>query len=222
MSRNGQGQPPEELRDRHAEQARDPDELIQRRRIESILNARDRVRQARHEAVDFAAQQPGLTIDEAEDLFLKRAVDDYIRELEPLIREHDPELWTEEPIAEAVFDPPNPVDLVRKEWVKEHPARGNKQFSTYGREFGGDLSPRYLQLYGLGEYVNQPENVTITWEVTMDPHQGPEKSYTSHEQFTLPRRTSLDAYSLCNQFLNRRGMDLDFEYEQVDQQASEY
>lgn len=172
----------------------DPSDLKQRRRIEALLRARERVAEQSRKALDFQAK--GQVGDTLARRMVRQAVEEYALESEHVIRSHLPNV----PRGET----PNFEDRPKKQeaawYVWNDVELGALDMNTDVKEFRG-----------LHSFVEAPRVIEETWtETTGNPVGGAETS-THRATHEIPMEVSKRAYRALNYFWHQVGMDIEME-----------
>lgn len=160
----------------------DVGEYKNKRRIKKIFDARDKV----EEEWDFAMEAYAMgeiTID-GRNILILNAVQEYIREIYNLIEIHQTDLNEDEEIADGFVTP---------YWHNEDNPLGRIEFETQ--------PPKYF--YGLSDVLDAEEYYTESWTETVNHRNMPTSKERYQRTHTVPKKVSIDAYILANQFLAR-------------------
>lgn len=191
--------------------AKDPGEYKQKRRIRSLLDAKEHVLELEREVEH--AMLAGHLDEQTGNHALRRAVEHFIFELEPVLKNSDKQLeyW-----GGFVTDDDDPQRVV--------PDGDNWVYADDGKTYGGDPNwtgphvgtmalPDGSQhsFFGLAEIVDSPNPLVVEWEEeTEDEFEG-EQTETQREVVQIPRQVLMNAFRTANEFLFDIGLDLDTE-----------
>jgi hypothetical protein len=198
---------PDTPQDIEVADVRDPEEYTNERRLKDIFDARSDIREKRLQAQE-AARTDRLTAVSA----YRSAVSNYLLEVEPLLRQHEPgtQLLTERDFGSIVIEPPT------KE--KEAPGRTTttRQIievpkDTYGTKevpVKDIPDPAKYHLTGLRSLFTAPNPVEHEFTFIAD------NTYRQRDKYTLTQRTQISFQTLdtmvrtINNFLGEAGLEL--------------
>lgn len=165
----------------------DAQEYKQKRRLERILDARDKVEEMSERA--YGQYVEGHITEDGKNIRILRAVQEYIREVYNLIREYESEL--------------------------EGGARNEYWSGEEGGEPLGRIefeSRQPLVFWGLSDVLHARDFYTEEWEEQKQCRHGPDQSETWTATYTVSEKVSMNAFLLVNQFLCEvKGLEIQFE-----------
>lgn len=168
----------------------DPSEYKQKRRIKSILDAREHVLEQRRRALDLQAE--GLIGAQMANKMLREAVEAYIIEVENKVRESD----------HAIHYWGDVDDSGQREGVflgSLHVPERNGE-----REF-----------IGLRDIMTASDPLTFEYTVKRSDELEGTQTETRRTEYQIPEDVLLAAFRAINEFLNEVGMDADFEEDEL-------
>lgn len=179
-------------------QVEDTDELIQRRRITSVLDARDAVLEQRENALELLAL--GRVGEQMAARMVKEAVSSYILESENKIKDLIPVKHMGGNID------PEAVDTAEIESPTEEIAAVTWFMAPLG-SVNAPAAERSVEVNGLQNFMSMRDPVTFTYEEeTTHPVRG-RQTERVEEQAYIPMDVSMEAYRQLNTFWSRVGMD---------------
>lgn len=191
-------------------QAADPNELNQTRRIKEIRDARNQVPEVERQIEQ--AMLAGQLDEKTGNHVLRRAVEHFIFELEPILKHSDNQLqyW-------GGFVTEDGEQVVQKgeKWVyaddeeksaPDDPIWTGPHLGTMGLPNGGQHP-----FYGLADIVDAPNPMVVEWEAEVEDEYEGEDTETQREVVQIPREVLMTAYRTANAFLFDIGLDLDVE-----------
>lgn len=189
-------------------QIRDPEEIVQSRRLNSIFDIREEIRDARKQILMERYSNKGITRFEALCGY-RTLANNYLMELEPLLLKFEPgkELLNEKDFGKAVFEPqyePKSVGNSRNTQYEVYHKDGRKTTVEEKPE------PSAVELVGLSSLWDIPDPVSISIPVKQRKsyrHKAEPKKLTYKDQFSV--RTIDDFVRCMNRFLSDVGFELD-------------
>lgn len=167
----------------------DPSNIKQRRRIESLLDARDRVAEQHRKVLDLQAN--GQINQQLARRMLRQAVKEYALESEHVIKANLP-------------DDSDPRDWSKKEDAAYHTWKecdlGVLEMQTAAREFTG-----------VEDFLDAPRVITESWVETAASAVGGTEETVRSQQHEVPLDVSEAAYRALNYFWHEFGMDIEME-----------
>lgn len=168
----------------------DPAEYNQRRRLKSIQDTRERVFEQRRHALDLESR--GHIPESLSRTIVREAVEDYVMEVEQLVKRAENRLGTD--------------DDTNTAWYWEQTNLGAVYLPDHG-------SHRVLN--GLQEFLDFPSPYEAHWLEEADPPPGfsrhPDADEDGvvemHATVQLPQDVSMAAFRTVNQFLAASGLD---------------
>lgn len=197
------------------ERVEDPEQYSRKQRIKQIHEARERVPQTRGRATRLNLEHQ--IRDEDVLTAIRRAVEDYIMEVRPLLSEHengsyyweDCELGTIQlaPLASPPADavPVRELDGTRLEMAQDALAR---------------RPPNAVPVTGLSSITNLPNPIRRYTAAKVDPRQGAPYTVYREQRARVPEHVLMEAYAAVNDFI--RDADLDLQFKQSDDAEYDY
>lgn len=192
--------------------AKDPGEYKQKRRIRTLLDAKEQVPELEREIE--RAMLAGHLDEQTGNHALRRAVEHFIFELEPVLKHSDKQLeyW-----GGYVTEDGQQIVPRGDKWVyadDEEKTYGDDPNWT-GPHIGSMALPDGSQhaFYGLGDIVDAPNPLVIEWEEDVEDEFEGEQTETQREVVQIPRQVLMSAFRTANAFLFDIGLDLDTEDE---------
>ena len=173
------------------EQIDDPSEYNQRRRLSAIQDARERVMEQRRQALELETY--GQIREDLGQTIVREAVEDYVMEVEQLVRRAEDRLTPEESEHDTA-------------WYWEEANLG----AVYLPDKGGEYP-----IHGLQAFLDFPSPYKAEWYEEAEPPAG----FTKHPEadsegvvhrsaaVQLPKSVSMNAYRVVNRFLAASGLD---------------
>lgn len=168
----------------------DPSDIKQRRRIEAVLDARERVAEQHRKALDLQAKRQ---IDEQlARRMIRQAVKEYALESEHVIKANLPD----------TSDDP-------REWA----AKEEAAYHTWKERDLGVLEMRasIKEFEGVQAFVETPRVITETWRESAEDAVNGSSETVRRESYEVPIEVSERAYRALNYFWHEFGMDLEME-----------
>jgi len=161
----------------------DANEYKQKRRLQRILDAHDKVEDMGERAYGQYAE--GVISHDGKNIRILRAVQQYIREVYNLLMEYDSELEEDE---------------INEYWVGTY-------LGALERDHEEDIYFR-----GLKSVLYADEIYTEEWTEEVQARHGPNQVANKSATHTVPETVSVNAYLLVNQFLSQeKGLEIQFE-----------
>lgn len=161
----------------------DANEYKQKRRLQRILDAHDKVEDMSEKAYGQYAE--GRISHDGKNIRVLRAVQQYIREVYNLLMEFDDELGEDE---------------INDYWAGAY-------LGSLEREHEEDIYFR-----GLKSVLYADEVYTEEWTENVQARHGPNQSVSRSANHTVPENVSVNAYLLVNKFLSQeKGLEIQFE-----------
>lgn len=164
----------------------DAEEYKQKRRLERILDARDKVEEKQDNAAEMVAE--GHLSNDGKNIVILHAVQEYIREVYNLLMDYHED-------AEG-----NRADVDPDYW-------GGWQIGSIDM-----VTDDEVEFEGLGAILYADNFYQESWTEEVTQRHGPDGVETYQQQHTVPEEVSVNAYLLVNKFLaNETNLDLEFE-----------
>ncbi len=172
----------------------DPEGYRQHERTKHILNARKRVLEKKRQADELL--HGNQITEQTRDTVLRSAVEEYLLEVETLMKECDTDknYWGDV-----------------KETEDGEVVRTGVPIGQMGLPNGGAL-----QFRGVGMILDQPNPITVQWKEQVSNTMAGAQLERREEEVQIPAKILLKAYRMVNEFLMEINMDLDTEEEQGD------
>lgn len=180
----------------------DPEEYIQRRRIKSILDAKEGVLEARQRAMDLFAS--GKVDEQLSARIVKEAVERYVFESEQTIKKQLPGdiIGRIEPSDLEDMEPQTPQEKAAFEAWFAAP------IGTIRPDMGTVEGVEGVELYGIRDFMQSNDPIRFTVETTdTHPVRGRVSETRVEEQF-IPTAVSMQAFECINNFWSEMGMDV--------------
>lgn len=197
----------------------DVGEMIERERVSDIQKSKRKVRDD-IETVELALSD-GVISEKEGDLKVARAVGLHIRELKyPLINTDVGEnFWQEEEIGSWRIPKPDAAMLAWRHKVQNNigrvPPENKRNYNQlpydYTLKSEAEFQAREYQIEGLKEYLAVDWTTAVQHTAEFHIRFEGTQSVTTTVEHTIPRHLSMEAYSLCNEFLGELGLGLDLD-----------
>jgi hypothetical protein len=196
--------------DKESERAliRDPEEIVQSRRLNSIFDIREEIRDARKQILMERYSNKGVTRFEALCGY-RTLANNYLMELEPLLLKFEPgkELLNDKEFGEAIFLPDYREKKAADSRTTKYEVVHHDATTT---TVGAEPQPVSVELTGLRCLWDVPDPVTLSIPVKQKKsyrHLAEEKELTFKDQFGV---RTIDMLVRCmNRFLSDIGFELD-------------
>lgn len=185
------------------DQIEDVEDLKQRRKLQSLLDAEESVREMRKKAK--IGEREGTT---AGVVGYRAAVEDYLLSLRPLIKTEDHQLWSEKQLGTLTVQPPSLREFFSDKPEQELNERGKPRFgTTYGVD---SLKPKTVAEFdGLQSLLDAPSQFTAQWTIVFEPSAGGQREIPRTKRVDLPLEIIDEAFELASDFADEHGFGLD-------------
>lgn len=182
------------------ERIEDVQDLKQRRKLKSLLDAEESVREMRKKAK--IGEREGTSVGV---VGYRAAVEDYLLALRPLIKSKNEDLWTDRRLGSLTIQPPPTRQFFTDVPESEIGGNGVPRFGdVYGLE---KLNPRTVaEFEGLGSLLDAESQFSASWTLVYTPAGGGgRRELTEPKRVDLPRRIVDEAYELASDFADDHG-----------------
>lgn len=189
--------------DGSVDQIEDVQDLKQRRKLQSLLDAEENVREMRKKAK--LGEREGTSVGV---VGYRANVEDYLMAIRPLVKTENSELWTGKRLGSLTIHPPETStffdDLPKSELDENDLPR-----------FGTVSGVRNLQaktvteFHGLESLLDAPSQFTASWTVFYTPPAGGRRRIQKSRTVDLPRNIVDKAFEEASDFADKHGFGLD-------------
>ncbi|MGB9966121.1 hypothetical protein [Halobacterium hubeiense] len=181
------------------EQIEDVQDLKQRRKLQSLLDAEEDVREMRKKAKLGERQGTSVGV-----VGYRANVEDYLLALRPIIKDKNEELWSEKELGSLTIEPPATRAFFSDLPDAEIDEDGTPRFGSVSGL--GQLQPKTVaEFEGLQSILDAPSQFTATWTVYHIPPSGGQKTIQKTRTVDLPLSIVDAAFEAAADFANEHG-----------------
>lgn len=195
----------------------DVGEMIDRERVSDIQESKQNVRDS-IETVELALSD-GIISEKEGNLRVARVVGLHIRELKYPLKKADKgePYWEEKVVGTWEIPKPNLAEMAWRHKLQNNigqiPPENRRTYSRLPSDYElineAEFQTKEIEIRGLRQYLNMDWQATFTHTAEFSVRFGGDYTAVSAVRKTIPRRVSMEAYSLCNEFLGELGLGLD-------------